>query len=139
MNIIIDSNIFIAALLKNGKIRDLIVNSSFDLLLPEVIYEEIREHKQELIEKSGLNENEFNSLSQIISQYVKIVPSIIAKPYKKQAEEIIKNVDEDDIPFIATSLACNSCPIWTDDTDFKKQNKIRVITTKEMIEKEELN
>jgi predicted nucleic acid-binding protein len=46
MNIILDSNIFIAALLKDGKIRELIVNSPYILLLPELIYEQITEHKE---------------------------------------------------------------------------------------------
>lgn len=133
MNIIVDTNIFIAALLKNGKIRELIVNSLFTFFVPEVIYDEIIEHKKELIEKSGLSEDSFNELSSIISKYINIIPDIKTLPYKSEAERIISKIDKDDVPIIAASLSLNSCPIWTDDSDFIRQNAIKTITTKEMI------
>jgi len=53
--------------------------------------------------------------------------------YKNFAEKIIGDIDKDDVQFIALALAFN-CPIWSDDRHFQKQNKIKVITTKEMIQ-----
>ena len=35
--IVVDSNIFIAGILKDGKIRELIVNSNEELLIPEIV------------------------------------------------------------------------------------------------------
>ena len=40
---------------------------------------------------------------------------------------------KNDIPFLACATQFN-CPIWTDDTDFDKQNKIKVLKTKDMLE-----
>ena len=104
-------------------------------MLPDVIYEEITEHKEELIKKSGLSNEDFNALSILISQYIKIIPTIQTIKHKEEAEDIIEKIDKDDVPFFATSLAFNSCPIWSDDLELKKQQRIKIITTKEMIEK----
>ena len=46
---------------------------------------------------------------------------------------MIKEIDKKDAPFIATSLAHNNCPIWSDDKHFKLQEKIKVYTTEELI------
>ena len=134
MNLVIDTNIFIASLLRDGKIRELIVNSPFNLIIPEAIYEEIIEHKEELILKSRLDEEDFNTVSSLISKYVTIIPDTQTKTFKEKAKEIIGHIDKDDIPIIATSLKFNFCPIWTDDSDFKKQDKIKIFTTKEIID-----
>jgi len=47
-------------------------------------------------------------------------------------EKIMDKIDPDDTQFIAAALATNS-DIWSDDTHFTKQNKVKVWTTKELI------
>ena len=133
MNIVLDSNIVIGALLRNSKIREIIVNSSDELLLPEAVLSEINEHKQELLNKSGLIEQDFNELLKRLLKYVRLVLSNDIIKFKNQANEIIGKIDKDDVAFVATSLAFESCPVWTDDYHFKRQNKIRIITTEEMM------
>ncbi len=135
MNLVIDTNIFIAALLKDSKIRELIVNSHCNLLVPELIYQEIEEHKEELINKSGLSEEEFNNLISLLNKYLTIIPNEKLANYQKEAETIIGAIDKDDIPIMAASLSNNNCPIWSDDFHLQKQKTIKVFTTKEIIEK----
>ena len=62
MDIVVDTNIIISALLKDSKIREIIVSSKDKLLVPEITFQEIEDHKNELIEKSELSEEEFNIL-----------------------------------------------------------------------------
>jgi predicted nucleic acid-binding protein len=54
MNIVIDSNILFAALLKDSKIRNIILNYEGYFIFPAYIFEELIEHKEELIKKSKL-------------------------------------------------------------------------------------
>ena len=54
MNIVIDTNIFISALIKDGLTRKLIVESEHNLLFPEFELDEIKNHKSYIIKKSGL-------------------------------------------------------------------------------------
>ena len=131
---VVDSNIFIAGILKDGKIRELIANSNEELLIPEIVLEEVEEHKDELIEKSNLEKEEFNNLISRLKKYFKIVPIEEIISYKQEADSIIGNIDKDDVLFFATSLAFGRCPIWSDDLDLKKQKEIKVYSTKEIIE-----
>ena len=46
MNIVIDTNIFISALIKDGMTRNLIISSKDSLLIPEFEFDEIEKHKK---------------------------------------------------------------------------------------------
>lgn len=132
MNIVIDTNIFISALIKDGITRDLIINSQDELLFPEFEFTEIKKHKNEILKKSGLENEEIDTLFQKLLKYVKIIQTEEIVFHREKAFEIIGKIDPDDVIFVATALAFNSA-IWSDDKHFKKQNKIKILTTKEII------
>ena len=133
MNIVVDTNILISALIKEGLTRDLIVNSQFNLLIPEFELIEIQNHKQEIIGKSGLSEEEFKGLLSYLLNYVKAIRTEEIINYRRRAKEIMEEIDPDDVQFIAAAIAYNAA-IWSDDTHFQKQNVVKVFTTEEMIE-----
>lgn len=132
MNIVVDTNIFISALIKDSITRNLIVNSKDNLLFPEFEFNEIEKHKKEILEKSGLSEYELDSLFSNLLKHVKIIKTEKIINYKNPAFDIIGNIDEDDVIFIANALAYNAV-IWSDDVHFQKQDKIRILTTKDMV------
>ena len=72
-SIVIDTNIFISALIKEGLTRKLIINSQFKLFFPEYEFIEIKNNKEEIIKKSGLSETELINLIRQLLKYVKIV------------------------------------------------------------------
>lgn len=133
MNLVIDANILIAALLKDSKMRKLIVNSPHKLLVPEVHFQEIEEHKKELLEKSDLSEEEFDILLSKLSNYFTIIKNENILPFLKEAKDLIGNIDKDDVPIIAASLAYDCCPIWTDDKHFQQQKRIKIWKTEDII------
>ncbi len=51
----------------------------------------------------------------------------------EEAEEIIGEVDEKDVPFVALALSVPNDGIWSDDEHFKKQGAIRTWSTTEII------
>jgi predicted nucleic acid-binding protein len=51
--------------------------------------------------------------------------------YHEEACKIMKDIGSDDILFIAAALAFNAI-IWSDDKHFKKQNRIKILSTEEM-------
>ena len=128
--IVIDTNIFMSGLIKEGLTREIITNSKINFLFPEFELEEIYNHKKEIIKKAGYSEKEFYVLLLRLLKYVRIIPTDVVVDYKKQAYEIIGNIDEDDVIFIATALAFN-CPIWSDDKHFQKQNVVKIFKTSE--------
>lgn len=51
MNIVIDTNIFISALIRDSATRLLIITSRDNLLFPEFEFTEIKNHKEEILKK----------------------------------------------------------------------------------------
>ena len=134
MRFVIDTNVFIASILKNGLIREIITNSYHKFLFPEVIFKEIQNHKEEFLDKSGLDVLNFDELLAKLTDYIKIIPNEEVIMYKEKAHKIIDSIDPDDAPFFATALAFDSCPIWSQDGKLKEQKEVKVYNTKEILE-----
>ena len=62
MNIIIDSNVFFSALIKNSLTRKMILLYTGKFLFPSFIFDEMEKHKGELEEKSGMGTKQFELL-----------------------------------------------------------------------------
>ena len=132
MNIILDSNILFSALIKDSITRRMILDYENHFLFPSFIFEEIEKYKEELLKKSDMNPNDFELLFSILLRKVMIIPMEILSPYKKEAYEIVKNIDPNDVIFIACSLAYPNSIIWSDDKKLKQQSKVWIIDTAEM-------
>ena len=133
MNIIIDSNPLFSALIKDSSTRRIILEYDDFFLFPSFIFEEMQKHKAELLKKSRMPEEDFNKLLQLILKKVVIVPNEVLVPYKKEAFEIVKDIDPDDVIFVACALAYPNSIIWSNDRRLKEQEKVSVLNTKEII------
>jgi predicted nucleic acid-binding protein len=133
MKIVIDSNILFSALIRDSTTRRLILEYNDFFLFPSYIFEEMEEHKHELIEKSKMDSNDFEKLLQLILKKVHIVPKEALATHKEQAMEIVKDIDLDDALFIACAMAYPGSVIWSDDRKLKKQNKVKILNTTEII------
>jgi predicted nucleic acid-binding protein len=133
MNLVIDTNVFISALIKENSVaRKIARKSELNFLFPEFEFQEIYKHKEDLLNKSGYSEIEFIQATSYLLRHMRIVRFFEICDYLTEARAIIGKIDPDDSIFIATALAFN-CPIWSDDKHFKKQNKVKIITTKDML------
>ncbi|HLD04497.1 MAG TPA: PIN domain-containing protein [Candidatus Nanoarchaeia archaeon] len=129
---ILDSNILIAALIRDSIVRRIIIQSKLRLFYPEMSLEEIQKHKEYILRKSRCSSESFNIVLETLLKYIEIVPLGIIKPSMGEAERIIGKIDPGDIVFIAAALTFQ-CPIWTDDKDFDQQKTIKTIKTKDML------
>jgi predicted nucleic acid-binding protein len=50
-----------------------------------------------------------------------------------EARKIMGTIDEGDTPFLAASLTIACDGIWSDDKDLKRQRKVKVWSTREII------
>ena len=133
MNIIIDPNPLFSALIKDSSTRRIILEYGGFFLFPSFIFEEMQKHKVELLKKSRMPEEDFDKLLQLILMKVVIVPNEVLVPYKKEAFEIVKDIDPDDVIFVACALAYPNSIIWSNDRRLKEQEKVSVLNTKEII------
>ena len=80
-----------------------------------------------------MSEEDFNKLLQLILKKVVIVPNEVLIPYRNEAFEIVKNIDPDDVLFVACALAYPNSIIWSNDGKLKKQSRVKVLNTQEII------
>ncbi len=133
MRIVVDTNIIIAALIKDSITRKIIVESGWEFYYPEISIHEIREHKNLILEKSGLSENEYLELLKKLLSYINIVPQEMFFSEMTQAENLIGAYDPDDVVFLATALAMHNSIIWSNDPVFSKQGAIKALETKHIL------
>ncbi|MBM3282376.1 MAG: PIN domain-containing protein [Candidatus Diapherotrites archaeon] len=135
MRIILDTNTLFSALIKDSTTRKIILEYNGKFLLPEYIFDEMKKHQVMLYQKTKLDEKEFEQLLQIILTKVEVVPIEKLIEQRVQSLQIMEKIDINDALFIACALAYPNSVIWTEDKDFKKQSKIKVMNTAEIIEK----
>ena len=133
MKIILDVNVILSALIRDSTTRKIILNSEFDFYFPEPSLHKIRKYKSYILEKSGLTEEEYNKIMATLFKYIKLVPIEEIEKNWKEAKKIIEHIDPEDVVFIAASLGIHDSVIWSDDWHFEKQDKVKVLKTKDMI------
>jgi len=134
--VVVDTNIILSAAISDSKTRELVVNLDQQLVAPEAIHTEIRNYRDLIKEKSGLNQEKLDTLLDTLFKYIKIIPDEEVREELESAEEELEGVDKDDAVFLAAALTTNGV-IWSDDKHLQKQNHIKVYTTSEIIEKVE--
>ena len=132
MNIVIDSNVLFSALIKDSLTRGLILRYTGFFLFPSFIFEEMKEHKDELVSKAKMPQKDFNELLNLILSKVLVIPNETLKPYCKEALEIVKGIDSDDQIFIACALAYPNSILWSDDKKLQNQSRVKVLKTEQI-------
>ena len=130
MRVTIDANILVAALIKNGGSRRIVTNTELTLFAPSFLFVEIMKYKREILRKSKGSEEDFNYLFAILLKNIKIVNEKELMPFVPAAKTLISDVK--DILYFACALYKDTF-IWSNDKEFKKQNRIRIFTTEELI------
>ena len=131
MQLVVDSNILFAALIRDSLTRRLFTDLDAGFFMISYNYEELNEHKQELLKKSGLNSVGFELILEQISKKCILIDDRQLLICWKEATEIMDMIDPDDTPFIAAALAADA-DIWSDDLHFRKQSKIKIWKTEDL-------
>ena len=119
MDLVIDSNILFAALLKESGTSDILFMHT--LYAPEFIFVEFRKYKDYLKGKTKRTEESFSELFGLFERNVILVPKEEIEPFMEKAEKI--SPDQKDVPYLALALKLR-CGLWSNDRDLKeKQNK----------------
>lgn len=134
MKLVVDTNIIFKALIKMSRARAILLNPNHQFYLPEYALEEVERHLSLIRDKSGLSEEEVKLALSILLTNIQVVPAEDILGKWDEAERIIGKIDTGDIPFIALALIIKCDGIWSDDKDLKRQEKVKVWSTSEMIQ-----
>lgn len=133
MRLIVDANVIFSALLKNGRTRKLLLDDRLTLYAPLFIKEEVLKYRLYISKETGMDEKE---LLQFIDKLfglanIEFIDAKILEDYIK----IVKNISPDpkDTIYVAAAVF-KGCAIWSNDGPLRKrQNTIKVITTKDLV------
>ena len=139
--LIVDSNIIFSAILNvNSRIGQILLTSHkfYDFYAPKYVRDEIFNHQEKLKKIAKLDDNEFLEVYELILKNITILDhSIAGKSNYKKAFELCKDVDLDDIPFVAFSLYLK-CKVWTGDKKLikglKENGFDKIVTTNDLFD-----
>jgi predicted nucleic acid-binding protein len=133
VKLVVDTNRIVAALIKDSTSRKIILSDKIQFLTVGITKAEIGEHKQELLEKANLTEEQFNAVFSLLFSKIFVISDVVIENKMNEAKEIMDKIDPADTPFIALALAVENDGIWSDNEHFKQQNRIRVWKTNELL------
>jgi predicted nucleic acid-binding protein len=131
MKLVIDTNILFSFFWQDSLTRKLLIISNFELISPEIALEEIRKYSQEICKKVKMSENEFKEQVKKLKEIVKFIDKEEYSSFLKEAEKI--SPDKNDAEFFALCLKHSSF-LWSNDSILKNQDKIKVISTEDIID-----
>ena len=131
MQLVVNSNVLFAALIKDSITRKLFLHINAKLFVLQANYQEMEKYKQELLVKSKMNEVTFNLLLEQLTKRCIFVDKEAILKHWDEAKDVIFEIDAGDVPFVAAALATGS-DIWSDDEHFEKQKKIKVWKTADL-------
>jgi len=133
MRLVVDTNRIVAALVKDSSSRKILLSDKFDFLTIEITRQEIDEHRQELLDKTRLTNEQLTLTLSFLFSRIFVVSDLVVESKMDEAKKIMDALDPDDTPFIALALAVENDGIWSDDRHFKQQNTIRIWETKDLL------
>lgn len=134
MKVVIDTNVLMAGILKEGIVRKVLLSSDVDFYIPDGGLSEVEKHIPELMEKSKMSSSEIEQVILMLLEHIEIIPAEKVKEYFDEAVEIMRLIHLNDAPFIAGALAIKADGIWSFDEHFKKQMKVRLLSTRNLLD-----
>lgn len=123
MLLIVDANELFSAAIKEGKNAEILVSDKVELITPEFILSEFKEHKEELLLKTHRSSEDFTKFLLAMEDKIEVVPRSELKPFLKEAG--LSSPDPDDAQYFAAALKYH-CGIWSEDKELKKQSRVNI-------------
>ena len=133
MKILVDVNIVLSALIRDSSTRKLILETRHELYFPEPSLHKLRKYQDYVIGKAGLNEKDYTGLLAILFKHIKVIPTEEIMKNWEKAKGIMEHIDQEDVVFIAAALSLDNTSIWSEDKDFERQTKVKVLKTRDIV------
>ena len=124
MRIIVDSNMILSALLKQGLSRKIISSQNIEFYTLDYVLKEIGKYMGYIIQKSGMQKDEIEALLSYFMENIVVLSDEEVNSKMGEAKKIMEKIDIRDSPILACALAISNDGIWTEDKHFEKQNNI---------------
>lgn len=133
MRLVVNTNILFSFFRENP-VRDLIVKQDFfglELYSPKYALSEIRKNISDAMKYSGIKTaDDFEFIMSSLEIFIEVKSPEFFMESKPEAENISPHTK--DVPFFALALKLDA-GIWSNEPRLKKQSKVKVYTTSELL------
>lgn len=131
MDLVIDSNILFAALIKNSLTLELLFREDLHFYAPQFIFGEFAKYEEEIKRKTEKTDDAFEWVLKIFQRRIITFPQEEILPFIEKARAFSPDIN--DLPYLALALKLN-IPLWSNDRLLKeKQNKVKVYSTSDLL------
>ena len=134
LQLVVDTNILYTFFWEKSVARKLLMRQELLLYSPEFALEEINAHVSDICKRAGISEEEFRKLRSDLAIAVAFMPAEEYAGFLPEALGI--SPDGNDVDFVALSLKLKF-PLWSNDAALKKQAKVKVLSTGELLKEPE--
>ncbi len=132
MQLVADTNILFTFFWENSFTKGILLDQDYRFFSPEHALNEINNHINEIKVKTNISDEKFKELRKDLAICVEFIPIEEYKDFLEESFNLLP-AHADDIDFIALALKLN-LPIWSNDPHLKEQKRIKVYTTKELVD-----
>lgn len=133
MELIVDANVLLSSLLKDAITRELLLDSRLTLFAPEHLLLETSRHlkqSSELRRRMKLSNQELQELFLLLTGRIETISKEIYQPFYQEALAMAPHLE--DAPYLALALFLK-LPIWSNDKGLKGQDRVKIVSTQELI------
>ncbi len=142
MKLVVDTNIVFSALLNSsGNIAKILLstNESIEFFSCDFLKDELNSHHKKIQKYTKLSMHEVNELIDLVcSNIIFIDERLLPTSSIKSAYDLVQDIDEKDLPFVAMSIHFKAF-LWTGDKQLYiglvKKNYKKVINTTSLLKK----
>lgn len=109
-----------------------LLNRGCGLVSPDFVLKELLNDKQKVMRFADIDELEFSFLYSILTEEIKVFPESEYGKFLPEAHKISPHDSAKDDPYFALALSKN-IPLWSDEKAFKRQSKVKVYSTSELL------
>lgn len=132
MKLVVDANIVIAALIREGATRLLLMDEGFELFSPEYMLVELEEHGQEIASKAKREKEDFEKVLEVFKSRIRFVKPEMFAIFRKYARQI--SPDKKDVEYFALAQYLGEyAALWSNDKKLKRQNSVKVYSTSDLL------
>ena len=130
---VVDTNIIFAALITKTLTRELIFLQD-NLFTLEYMILEFEKYISHLVKKTKQPKHKILELFKLICDQITIVPNVAFECHLNEAFELIKDIDENGVHFVACCIYLRNGILWSNDKQLKRIKGIIVMNTEEIYE-----
>ena len=122
-----------AALIKDSTTRKIIVESEWTFYYPEISFQEVRKYSGTILQKSGMNEEDYGRVLTFLLKHIILVPEEQFKVHIQEANKLLGKIDVNDVVFLALGLGIENSKIWSNDPHLHAQKKVKALKTEDVV------